>query len=113
MKTPMTISNPMVYLQLKREGIIYTFRRRKRKYEGKVWIRRKRGGRKEFDATAKLIEKTEPPIESTLRPYLTQSGFNFLEVWKSEIDRLHSSRNGYLFKVEREDKEIQRIESIE
>ena len=79
-------------------GVVFTFRAKRRKRLGREWITDRRGGRKIVDV---IVEEGRfKPSELSL--YVEYSGFKSLEEWLEEIGRLNGGdlpAEGWLYKV--------------
>lgn len=94
--------------QLMTYGYVYTYRKRKRAKDHEVtWWNVKRGRRsmgKVSIALALVVDNSH--IETQLRPYVSMSGFPYIEQWIDAIKALHGRSSnktlgaeGYLYKV--------------
>jgi len=80
-------------------GVVFTFRAKRRKKLGEDWITDRRGGRKIADILVEEEGKFKP---QDLGLYVKYSGFSTLEEWIEEIKRLNGGRlpaEGRLYKV--------------
>jgi len=80
-------------------GVVFTFRSKRRKKLGEDWITDRRGGHKIADVLVEEERKFKP---QELGLYVEYSGFSTLEEWIGEIERLNGGRlpaEGWLYKV--------------
>ena len=80
-------------------GVVFTFRAKRRKKLGRDWITDRRGGHKIADILVEEEGKFKP---QELDLNVEYSGFNTLEEWIGEIKRLNGGRlpsEGWLYKV--------------
>ena len=84
---------------LLQNGVVFTFRAKRRKRLGRNWITDRRGGKR---IAYILIEEEGVFKPSQLHLYVDYSGFSTLEEWIKEIERLNRGRlpaEGWLYKV--------------
>lgn len=105
MRTPMGFQSDEAFEFLEENGFVYSFRTKKREYEGDVWVRRQRGGKKEFDANVTLIKEVDAYLDVELEPFADCSGLEDVFSWIATIVQMHGEIDGqitgYIFKVER------------
>lgn len=95
-----SFSSPLPRTQLLEKGIVYTFRKTKRKQLGKTWANEGRLKPKICDV---FIEEVGQFRASRLEPYVEWSGFESLGNWYGEIVRLNKGwdidQMGWLYRV--------------
>lgn len=93
-------SSPQARAQLLEKGIVYTFRKIRRKQLGNTWANEGRTKPKICDV---FIEEMGLLKASRLEPYVEMSGFESLGKWYGEIVRLNKGWNidqkGWLYRV--------------
>ena len=80
-------------------GVVFTFRAKRRKKLGRDWISDRRGGRKIANVLVEEEGKFKP---QELGLYVEYSGFSTLEEWIEEIRRLNRGKlpaEGWLYKI--------------
>ena len=80
-------------------GVVFSFRSKRRKKLGRDWITDRRGGHKIADA---LVEEEGKFKLQDLGLYVEYSGFSTLEEWIAEIRRLNRGKlpaEGWLYKI--------------
>lgn len=80
-------------------GVVFTFRAKRRKKLGEDWIADRRGGHKIADV---LVEEEGMFRPQELGLYVEYSGFSTLEEWIEEMKRLNGGMlpsEGWLYKV--------------
>lgn len=106
-RSPMGFQSEKAFKQLRDEGIVFSFRKKKGSYLGQVWINQGRGTEKEFNAMVrskyKIIIEDEKNLESKLRNKKDKSGFESVEEWVDEIKKQNDGlpEKGYIFEVKK------------
>jgi len=80
-------------------GVVFTFRAKRRKNLGNDWITDRRGGHKVVDVFVEEEGRFKP---SDLGLYVEYSGFSSLQEWIEEIKKLNKGKlpaEGWLYKV--------------
>lgn len=86
--------------QLLHQGIVYTFRWRKRNHHGNDWMNQARNGNKVADVFVEFVKTIS--THQQLKPFVKSSGFETLKDWRSEIVKMmptQKSSTGYLYRV--------------
>ena len=96
-----SFSSPPARNHLLEKGMVYTFRKNKRKRLGNDWANEGRGKPKMCDVHIEEIGEMSP---SQLVPYFQDSGFPSWSKWYDEIQRLNQFnfsvvQKGWLLKV--------------
>lgn len=90
---------------LLKKGLVYTFRKKKRKQIGNDWMTNKRGGHKVADVTVKEIGCWSGMfigLWAILKHFSSDSGFSSVEEWVTVITKLHSGlmpEKGWIYGV--------------
>jgi len=97
----MIFSDPLARAQLLNVGLVYTFRKKRRKRIGKDWATDRYRGSKLCDI---FIEELGKKKVNDLRPYVDHSGFERLSDWYGAIVRLNNGWNmsedrGWFYRV--------------
>lgn len=109
MSKPMIFGVDEAFKQLRDEGVVTTFRTRRRGPE-RVWVRRSRTGKKEFDAEIVDVYPVYPFHEGSnipgsaqhVRVFADWSGFDSVSDWRDAIRDTHGEvEQGYVHVVKR------------
>ena len=97
----MIFSDPLARAQLLNVGLVYTYRKKRRKKVGKDWANKEYGTSKICDI---FIEEVGKMKVRDLRTYVDHSGFNRLSDWYGAIVQLNNGWNigediGWLYRV--------------
>ena len=97
----MIFSDPLARAQLLNVGLVYTYRKKRRKKVGKDWANEKYGTSKICDI---FIEEVGKMKVGDLRTYVDHSGFKRLSDWYGAIVRLTKGWDigediGWLYRV--------------
>ncbi len=86
---------------LLKTGMVYTWRKNKRKKTGKDWANSGRGTKKIADVFITEIGFRKPLY---LRPFVDRSSFSDIDIWQNAIvslnEKVSITSNGWLYKVE-------------
>lgn len=105
MSAPMIFESEKARKHLLKYGVVFSFRKNRRKHIGKGWITDRRGGRKLADIFITEVEEIKP---SQLGEYVGSSGFLTYYDWIDEIKRLNRGtlpESGWLYCVMTEPKD--------
>ena len=98
----MIFSDPRARAQLLGEGLVYTFRKNRRKKVGKNWAN---GGYRNHKICDIFIEELGEKKVNELEPYVDHSGFDSLPHWYGAIVELNGGwdikKTGWLYRVRR------------